>query len=174
MVLDMKGKRKNKLYQGEREKASEEAISAIVSQMAEEMRGQAENAGRVSLRDTDTVKELSIRYLDVCAECGTLPSVRGLGAAMGMTRGALYEFCRTHPGHETSVWLAEFDEVCAESTMAAAMGNFINPITAIFITKARHNWRDTISVEAKVPESPLGAPADVEAIAEKYRFLPED
>ncbi len=123
--------------------ANTEQNAQLIAQAAREM-AMTNDASRekVPLRDLERVKRTASAYLDECAQTGTMPTVRGCAARLGVTRFALYDFERHHPGSEFSAWLQDFSDMCGEVMMAAAMQGSVSPVPAIFTAKARYSWRE--------------------------------
>ena len=97
---------------------------------------------KTPLRDLERVREVATEYLAECAQTGTMPTVRGCAARLGVTRYALYDYAKHHAGSEFSAWLEDFSDACGEVMMAAAMQGSVSPVPAIFTAKARHGWRE--------------------------------
>ena len=136
---------------------------ARITELVETARAGLENvadpARRISLRETERVQEITLQYLSACSEASALPTVSGLAKALGCTRGAIYEWTRTHPDDATTAWLEDFSDTCGELMMQAALSGTVSPVPAICVAKARHGWRDSYVVE-HIPLDPLGQTPD--------------
>ena len=150
-------------------------VSAIVADTAANMR-LSFTGERVPLNDIRRVIDTATDYLDVCAQAGILPTVRGVAAYLGLSRQALYDAAARNPDGALAKWLEDFSDVCGEAVMQAAMAGVVAPVPAIFTTKARYGWREPpaqYEIAAK-QVGPLGEEADPSEIAAKYRELPEE
>ena len=76
-----------------------------------------------------------------------------------------------HPGSEFSEWLDDFSDMCGEVMMSAALDKSVDTVSAIFTAKARHGWRDVITVETPI-QNPLGDTISAEEIERRYSELP--
>lgn len=133
----------------------------------------ANAAEKIPLSDLPRVKQAAQQYLSECADGAMMPTVRGMAARLGLSRNAVYDYQKNHPGSEFSEWLEDFSDMCGEIMMAAALDKSVDTVSAIFTAKARHGWRDSIVIETKAT-NPLGPELPVEEIAEKYAFLPDE
>lgn len=133
----------------------------------------ANAAEKIPLSDLPRVKQAAQQYLSECADGAMMPTVRGMAARLGLSRNAVYDYQKKHPAGAFSDWLDDFSDMCGEVMMAAALDKSVDTVSAIFIAKARHGWRDAITIEA-VPRDPLGTPLSPEEIAQKYAELPPE
>lgn len=165
---------KQQLYAGREQTISVNSArtSQIVGRAADEM-ARANAIEKIPLSDLARVKESAEAYLDECQKSGFLPTVRGMAARLGLSRNSVYDYQRHHPDSEFSKFLDDFSDLCAELTISAALEGSANPVVAIFLAKARANWRDSITIETPVHD-PLGPKVSVEEIMERYRDLPPD
>ena len=152
--------------------ANEKQIQKIVSVMTEGMKHKARENGKIKLSDTWAVKEITIRYMEICAENAALPTMAGLSQALGVSREALYDHVKRHPQDETSRWIRDTSDTFGEILMQSALSGTVSAIPAIFTAKARYGWREDDSGFDRSVE-PLPDQATPEAIAEKYSDLPE-
>ena len=123
--------------------ANTEQNSQLIAQAAREL-AMANDPTRekVSLWHVERVRSVAGEYLDECAQTGTMPTVRGCAARLGLTRNALYNFAERHPGSEFSEWLQDFSDLCGEVMMAAAMQGSLSAMPCIFVAKSRHGYRE--------------------------------
>ena len=91
-----------------------------------------------------------------------------MAAKVGVSRNAFYSYSKDHPDSEFSKWLEDFSDLCGELTMAAALDGSVNVVGAIFVAKARYQWKDVISVQNTV-STPITQPLSPEEIMEKYK-----
>lgn len=153
---------------------SEQNAQLIAQAAAEMQMANDPKREKVPLRDLDRVREVASVYLAECAQTGMMPTVRGCAARLGITRGALYDYEKHHPGSEFSAWLQDFSDLCGEVMMAAAMQGSISPVPAIFVAKARHGYREQpVQIEVN-PGGQFGDSMTAEEIARKYAELPDE
>lgn len=147
-------------------------VGELVSRAAVDMAAakDTDECVRVSLADFDRVREAAVDYLTECAERGMLPTVRGAAGKLGVTRQALYDYARHHPGSQFARWLEDFSDLCGELTMAAALDGSVNVVAAIFTTKARYGWKDSVTIDIPT-EDPLGKRQSAVEILSKYKDL---
>lgn len=151
-------------------------VSALVDMAADDL--MKVNAGeKVSLSDMGQVRATAERYLRDCAAAGTLPSVRGCAAQMGISRQAMYDAVKKRPGSEFAKWLEDFSDMCGELTMQAALEGTVAAVPAIFVAKARYQWREQ---PAQVEIGKINSITDNDTeeaareIAIRYSALPDD
>lgn len=153
-------------------------VSALVSMAAEDMQ-RANTGEKVPLGDLERVSAVSLDYLRECSENGTLPTVRGCAARLGVSRIALYEYAKAHPNGGFSKWLEDYSDFCGEICAAAALEGTISAVPAIFVLKSRFQWREApaqLELGRIDPMANDGRDADELAaeIATKYGELPSD
>lgn len=144
--------------------------SEIVSLTAREM-ARANGGERVPLDDLAAVKATAEAYLFECAEHGVMPTTRGVAAALGYTRNALYERARNNRGGQFEAWLRDFSEAAGECLAQAALEGTVSAIPAIFVLKSRYGWTDT--PEPEIRENGAAEELSPEVIASKYVNLPD-
>lgn len=177
MALEARASRQTKVYAGRGETIAynDGKISALVSDLADGLSNIAytnENE-RIRLKDSEAVKKITIIYVKACAENASLPTMSGLAKAIGCSRQSLYDHMQRYPDDETTAWLADFSDSCAECMMQAALSGSVATIPAIFIAKSRYNWRDALVIE-NIPPAMPDSPLTAEEIQEKYDFLPDE
>lgn len=121
--------------------ANASKVGDIVAQAAYGM-SLAKGGEKAPLSDMNRVKDYAQAYLTECAEKGTLPTVRGCAARLGVTRNAFYDRAKRHPNSEFALWLEDFSDLCGEVMMQAALEGTVSPVPAIFIAKSRYHWRE--------------------------------
>ena len=180
MIQASEASKPAKVYGGRSETlaVNDNRISQLVAGAADGMQNLLDPQKRVPLADTKSIAEITIQYVRACAESASLPTMSGLAKAIGCTRAAIYYFIKEHPEHESAKWFEDFSDTAAEVMMQAALSGTVAPVPAIFIAKARYNWRDAITIEA-VPAAPLGAEYSAEEIEKRIVEgvvfdLPED
>lgn len=126
---------------------------------------------KIPLNDMELVKTATEAYLIDCAGHGIMPSVRGCASFFGVSRNAVYDYARKHPGSAFSEWLENFSDLCGELLMQAAVEGTASAIPAIFTVKARYGWRENDDVPLREIRERELTP---EEIATKYaNMLPE-
>lgn len=131
----------------------------------------SDQTDRVSLYDTERLKEQTFVYLDTCAKDGILPDWQSFALALGHTRGNLDRYVKEHDENDPScVFLTKVKELFSALLGQAALNNDVNTIFAIFSQKAQFGWREDIHIVAQ-QESPLGLPKtdeEIKKINERY------
>ena len=125
---------------------------------------------KVDLYDTADVRARTIRYVEACQACKLFPSLSGLaGFAFGCSREWPRKFCREHPVHPTSQFLAAVKEMFADMMVGAGLSGSANYVMAIFQLKNGHNYDDRLQVEPVQPE-PEGelSEADIRRMLDAY------
>ena len=126
---------------------------------------------KINLRDSDRVKEITLKYIRSCQFTGTLPTLTGCALACGYTGNSFAYFIKNNPEHETTKWLSELKRQFGELLNQAALAGDVAPIPAIFTLKASYNWNDQ-PVQETVDNSEA-EDLSPDAIAAKYEDLPE-
>ena len=134
-------------YQGRNQtvEANRALVGEIVASMASNLAAAADETRRFDLSDLGRVSRVAIRYVQACAEAGTLPTVTGVAAALGRTRDALYKRGKTDRLFQE--WLEAFSDQCGVAMAQAAINGAVAAVPAIFTLKSRHGWRDTYTIE---------------------------
>lgn len=153
-------------------------VQTLVGAVADDME-RTRTGEKVPLSDLERIKAVATDYMRECAAVGTLPSVRGVAARLGVSRQSLYSYNKQHENSEFSRWLEDFSDACGETMMMAALEGAVQAVPAIFVAKSRYQWREApqqIELGKINPLSDDGRNADEVAaeIAMKYRELPED
>lgn len=146
--------------------ANGEALSTIVQRTADGIANLVQPKQKISLKDLQAVQNAAQRYLDQCVAVGELPTMTGLALSCGVSRAALYKHISQHDD-DVSEFLQQFSDSCGEALQAAALQGSVQPVVGIFVLKARHGWRDAITIEAPA-QDPLGHTADPTDLAAKY------
>ncbi len=115
---------------------------------------------KVPLSNINKVRAVASEYLQECAESGTLPTVSGCAARLGVGRSALYRYREYNPDSDFARWLEDFSGTCGELMIMASMEGAINPVPAIFFTKTRMGWRESpVEIELRA-NNPIGGTVD--------------
>ena len=143
--------------------------SELVGRAAKEM-ARVNGPEKIPLNDIEMVKAATEAYLIDCAGHGIMPTVRGCASFFGVSRNAVYDYARKHPGSAFSEWLDSFSDLCGELLMQAAVEGTASPVPAIFIAKSRYGWRENDDMPLKEIKDRELTP---EEIAAKWQDLPE-
>ncbi len=128
-------------------------VQALINQTLQEL---VNIPDRISLRDTQAVRNIALAYVNSCAQTGVLPSKMGLARACGITRKGIDDYMFRNPESETTVFLSLLFDAFAECLSNAALTGSCHPIFAIFVEKALFGWRDALTIEAS-PTNVLGS-----------------
>lgn len=109
----------------------EQIGSAVRQQMQALKRGK----DRVDLRNASAVEDRITEYMECCAQYGSIPTLMGLAAFCGYSRGNLYAFMSHHEDSESAQLLDAFRSVSAAIIAQASMGRTIDNATSIFLLK---------------------------------------
>lgn len=132
---------RNRLYKAESIQAANEEISKSVARGLAELE-LAGTGKHISLNDIDTVRAITMAYLQACSEKSAFPSMAGLARAMGHSRWNLYKVMKEKPNSETTQWLRMFQDLLSDILTENALKGSANNIYAIFIQKAMFGLRD--------------------------------
>ena len=149
-----------------------ECIGKLSARAADEMI-RANAAEKIPLHQLDKIKQIAAEYLSECSDSGLPPSVRGVAARLGVTRGALYDYKRHHADSEFAKWLDDFSDLCAEIVVQGAIMGAYKEASAIFLAKARASWIETAQVDIKYNGPNYDRGLSQEELAEKYSTLIE-
>lgn len=151
--------------------ANKDSVSALVGQLASQLEQNEIEQRKISLNDTERVKDISLLYIRSCQASGCVPNLAGVALALGISRRALEYFKTRNPDHETSKWFNLLKEQFGETLMQAALDGAVAPIPAIFMAKANYGWRD--DPEPEVQNNDGQEELSPDAIAAKWQDLPE-
>jgi len=151
--------------------ANEEAIGRIISFAREGVENVIANGGKIRLDDTEAIKAITWRYLDICSRNGIPPSMTSFSMAIGCTIQAMNDYKRRHPQSETTAWLNYVKEVFADILSQTMLAGKSVAIPSIFVLKARYGWKDDPGVD--MSEKNPTESVDAKTIMEKYSDLPE-
>ena len=162
----------SKIYKVEADAHRADQLALLVGRRAAEML-QAVEGERIRLSDTDTVKAVTLRYVSVCADTGTVPSMLGLCRALGYSSREIYNVIakRTYPA--TADWLEYARDTFSDILAESALTNNVNATFAIFAQKAQYAWRENLEIAVQ-PIDPLGPMKTPEQINAQYEFVTED
>ena len=132
----------NRMYKQESAEFVDGQLTALVDDMADQLE-QASDMEPVSLSDTSRVKSITMQYIRACAAASTLPNVTGLSRSLGMSRQAVYDCISRHSPRATAEWFTLCRESFAEALETSSLRNSVNSITAIFLLKAVHGYRES-------------------------------
>ena len=121
-----------------------------------------EDRGRTDLFDAASVKAVTREYMEHCSEAGSLPTVMGLSAALGISRRWLNRFLREHPETEGAKFLEVVKELFADVLTQAGLSKHISEALTIFILKNTASMADKVEIEAAAHVDETEAPEDLE------------
>ncbi len=116
-------------------------IQRVVAELANSLTKE-----RVALENLEEVQKRSLVYLKACEEAGSFPSSLGLARALGYSDRTLRHWRHNRADTPTAQWLERFNDACAEILSLSALKNNANSISAIFLTKALYDFRETSEV----------------------------
>ena len=190
MAQDMATSPHTKLYKsGSRPTYTEVSAELKQEQIAAAVRAQREilktthDRGKVDLNDTDAVQLQTDEYLRACEMTGTIPTLLGLSASLGISRQRVYKFIQQNERHPTAEFLESFRTAAAAVLAQGALTRTLDNSTSIFLLKnSGQNLADRHETELEVkPYNPLGPELTAEEIREKWKDiividddLPED
>lgn len=125
---------------------------------------------KVSMANTEEVRQRINEYFNICAEDDMKPSVAGLALALDVERSYLWMLREGVKGKNPDVVnLLKKAVLILDNQMVDYMQNGkINPVSGIFLMKNSFGYTDKQEVVI-TPQSPLGDQKDTKAIEEKYR-----
>lgn len=142
IIAELAGESEKKIYKGGNRptygevsaELKQEAISNAVSAQRKILNSVYER-GKVDLRHTDEVRAQADAYLEACEQTGTVPTLLGLSAALGVSRSRVYYFCQQNPNHETAMFIETFRTVSAAVIAQGALSRTLDNSTSIFLLK---------------------------------------
>ena len=146
-------------------------ISDLVGNLADQLEEAEKIRKKISLQDTPTVKDISLRYIRSCQITGTIPSLVGLSLALGVSPESLSQFMRLHKETESGKWFFELKGRFGDILGQSALDGSVAPIPAIFTLKANYGWRD--DPEPEVRDNSNQEDLTPDAIAAKWQDLPD-
>lgn len=150
--------------------ANKDTISALVGNLADRLEA-AEMTERIDIRDTETLKDQTLRYIRSCQISGVMPTMTGLALAIGYAVETVSRFMAQHPEHDSAKWLKLVKQNFGDILGQSALDGAVAPIPAIFTLKANYGWRD--DPEPEVQNNDGQEELTPDAIAAKWKDLPE-
>lgn len=151
--------------------ANKDTITALVGDLADRLEEAERCKTKINLKDTEAVKDITIRYIRSCQISGVLPTMAGIALALGVSPNGLALFIKHNPETDTAKWLRTVKEHFGTLLSQAALDNAVAPIPAIFTLKANYGWSDNPEPEVQNNDGQEELAPD--AIAAKWRDLPE-
>ncbi len=146
-------------------------LSKIIGISLTGLQNVADTQKHITLSDTEAVKDITMRYMQVCMEHSVIPSFVDVANAIGCTREAIYVFMKNHPDHETSKWFRHLRDVFSDVVAKCAMNGALAGIPTIFVLKSRFGWREDAD---DMPQKDVSKEhLDADTIVEKYQDLPD-
>lgn len=151
--------------------ANKDTISALVGNLADRLEESEQRKDRISMYDTEAVKDITLHYIRSCQISGVVPTMSGIALAIGMAPDSMSNFMRNHRDSETAKWLFKCKQMFADILNQASLDGAVAPIPAIFTLKANYGWRD--DPEPEVQNNDGQEELTPDAIAAKWSDLPE-
>lgn len=151
--------------------ANKDTISALVGNLADRLEEAEKYDKRIDLRDTEAVKDITLRYIRSCQISGVMPTMTGLSLAIGCTVEHMSRFMAKNPDLDSAKWLRTVKQHFGDILGQASLDGAVAPIPAIFTLKANYGWRD--DPEPEVQNNDGQEELTPDAIAAKWKDLPE-
>ena len=151
--------------------ANKDTISSLVGNLADRLEEAERYENKISLRDAEAVKDITLRYLRSCQMSGVMPSLAGVALAIGVAPETLSRFMKNNAETDSGKWFWMVKSHFADIINQASMDGVIQPIPAIFTLKASYGWRD--DPEPEVHNNDGAEELTPDAIAAKWKDLPE-
>lgn len=171
MLITNEQNKPKKYTRREMIEANKDTITALVGDLADRLEEAERYKTKINLRDSEAVKDITLRYIRSCQISGVLPTMAGIALALGVTPVSLSAFMGRNPDEETSKWLKMVKDHFGALLAQAALDNAVAGIPAIFTLKANYGWRD--DPEPEVQNNDGQEELTPDAIAAKWRELPE-
>lgn len=128
----------------------------------------------IQFRNTEQVRDTTLRYLRSCERTGAIPSKIGLARACGCSRRAFEKFMVKNPEHPTTAFLELVVDAFSEALSQASLNGSVQPIVSIFLQKALYGMRENEQIKQPA-ENPLGEVTDTMELVKKYgEMMPGD
>ena len=144
MVTQETERKRNSLYGGRPEtvETNNQQIRNIMSMTTAQLEALSVTDRRISLTDTEAVKQQTLLYLRACTEAATIPTFVGVSRSCGYTRQAVQAFAKRNPDHPTTIWFALIRDSISEALANAAMSGSVKEVISIFVLKSVGNWHE--------------------------------
>lgn len=159
------------LYKIQGNEYSSQKLKELLHLKTEELFNSTTNA-KISLKDTELVKEKAFLYLKSCETVGIFPTNSGLSRALGYTERSLRNWRNGCPEHPTSEFLEAFSDLCNEVLNQQAISGNANPVISIFLNKAFFDRIEKTEVSIK-PAEPEKEDVSIEDIKTRYCIEPD-
>ena len=170
MIASNEARKPKKYTRREIIESNKAEISALVADFANRLEDQEKQKTKVSLRDTERVKQITLNYVRSCQITGTLPTISGIALACGYAPDSFRNYMLRNPDSETTKWIREMKSHFAELLNQASLAGNVAAIPAIFTLKASYGWNDQPEPEAI---DNTGDDLSADAVAAKYDDLPD-
>ena len=151
--------------------ANKDTISALVGNLADRLEEAEKYDRKIDLRDTEAVKDITLRYIRSCQISGVMPTMTGVSLALGCSAEHLSYFITHNPEQESAKWLRTVKQHFGDILGQASLDGAVAPIPAIFTLKANYGWKD--DPEPEVQNNDGQEELTPDAIAAKYKDLPD-
>ena len=162
MIAHEEARSNNRLHAGARGD-----ISKTINNIHSELSSQAE---KISLSDTEAVKKQALKYIAICANRSTFPTLQGLARSLGHSRSSISMHMTRDPNGKTSEFLNMVKDGFSEILEAGALNGGLQPIVSIFLLKACHNYTEKSELHLTTPvhDNKLIADQTIAEIQAKY------
>lgn len=171
MLVSNEERKPKKASRREVIEANKDTISALVGDLADRLEESEKYENRISLQDTEAVKDITLRYIRSCQISGVMPTMSGVALAIGIIPENMFRYMRLHKDSETTKWLQKCKTMFGDILGQASLDGAVAPIPAIFTLKANYGWRD--DPEPEVQNNDGQEDLSPDAIAAKWQDLPE-
>ena len=147
-----------------------ETVAMLAARLAMELDNMPRKA---DLTNVDMVQKIAAAYCASCAQAGVLPQKSGLCRCLGYSRSGVDYYLKHHENDAGAENLRLIFDSFAEALNSAALTGACREVTAIFLSKALYQYRDTAPIETDLREDPFGFQHQTaEEIAKKYAETP--
>lgn len=131
----------NKLYRPRGKSASYPEVStemrrAVISNAVSQHREALRREGRIDLRDATALEQEIDKYMSVCEQYGSVPTVLGLSVFLGYARPTIYYYLANHPETDSARLLNRFRSASAAILAQSSLMRSVDNITSIFLLKS--------------------------------------
>lgn len=152
-------------------RVNDEQLTKVLAVSLTGLKCVADDRSKISLSDTETVKEYTIHYWELCTNNAVIPTWTDIVSAMGYTVAGAYWFMEHNPEHQTTEWLRFLRDAINSAVSKSAMTGALAPIPSLHYLNSQ-GMRDGVD---DMPKGTGGSQQmDADAIVEKYGDLPDD
>ena len=152
-------------------KVNDAQLSKMLDVSLTGSRSVASGNQRMSLTDTQLVKDYCIHFWELCVQNSVIPTWTDIVSAMGYTVAGAYWFMEHNPKHPTTEWLRFLRDAINSAVSKSAMTGALAPIPSL-------HYLNSQGMRDGVDDMPSGdrdnQQMDADAIMERYSDLPDD